>query len=384
MKKVKDVTSTILLLIAVMTSVLTILNAIQLSTKVDMQEKADNKYRYQITYEASFPDRIVEGENEPLTDEEIAQLKDNYKKLFERLSAVSFGNVYMKNCTVRLGNSNNVYVADLLFSGNESLKLDVQEGVAFPDFPDTSENEAIIGENLLFLSQRNEEERWIAIDYMDYKVIGILTNEAAGGNDVRCILDLRKQNHVLREHLINSYSGRLNVKLQLALCSDEEFDFMDNALTAVLDTLPMEYEISTGSDGAYYADLMAVFIRQTVVVIAMVFSAVTCISASLIWLQRRRKELVLRRVFGYSIINIIEVLFSDSMPVLAMGVFGGSLLFGIQVILKGESNFLYWHNLPEILLELMAGIAVIESLILLVPYLKLRKDNLIDGLHGRK
>ncbi len=154
--KLKDYPSALMLAFAIAASVLTILNAIYFSQRYSMEEEANNRYDYAMTFEV-FYDGDANSEDYPSN----ASLVKMYVPLIEWFKSFENANITLHNCYMRVGSMNENFGVDIIMNEAEELKYGLSDGEGFSQ--QETENQALIGDGFLAYTYEVDDKTYIDI-----------------------------------------------------------------------------------------------------------------------------------------------------------------------------------------------------------------------------
>lgn len=377
LNKIKDLPSTVLLTVAIMASVLTILNAVSLSVGYLSNENASSSYEYGYTYRILYVyPSSEEGDGFIKTDEAIAEAAELYEKLIEELVDFTTANITLEEHT-KIGAANETYYTYMVLADSEGLKYKLTEGDGFSDTANS--NEVLIGESLSMYTYTEDGQTKVDIAGMPFLVVGTLKNDTASGMDERAVINWASLDDEAREYFIDDIV--FDSDLTVLIDTDKDGEAAENEFLALTDELGLsakedERESSIGTIDLYYS-----VVKESVLIVAIIFSACSCLAASTIWVHRRNRELVVRRVFGYSIGDILILLVKELAPRLFVGLVSGVLIFLIFSLCNKSTLLFGSGGFVMALAGIIGGILLILVAVLTIPMVRIVKEKPADAFH---
>ncbi len=210
-----------------------------------------------------------------------------------------------------------------------------------------------------------------------------MENEAATGLDERAVVKWEYTSEAFREKVFYTLADRNknfwgNVFM---VDTDRDYHMAEDEWESLLAESELSYETTereseNDSIYGYYA-----FVKNTILFMAVIFAGGSCICASIIWINRRHRELVVRRIFGYSFLDLLGVLFKELIVIFIMGILSGALIFCCIQLLNHESIAIIMFSLKSIL-TFFAGMGLLMLAILAISIVNAVVKNPIHGLRG--
>ena len=383
--KTRDISSTVLLYIAILTSVLTILDALYLVERFSGEKSSEGEYKNTVTIQTIYPEEAISGGEDGLNAFKESA-KQKYEALIEEISSIESCNIIWTDRYLDMGSEYTSYLGDLILSCNETLKISTQNGVGF-SMDAYEENEVIIGESLLPFTFEKDGRTCITVNESTCSVVDVLENDVVSGVDTRILVNYISTTDDFRDTLlllmsdVSYYTSSTNFVLEI--CSDGDVNDTVDQVMNVLENAGFEYGITETDlfEDISETNYVYKFIKRSMVMLAFAFAVCACLTTSYIWVSRRRRELVVRRIFGFGILNIMARLSRELLPLIAAGLLTGILLFGLWNGGKGLVTLFTGFN-PLYFIGILVGVCVCLALcILAVSVKELCKDSLIDELH---
>ncbi len=373
--KIRDIPSTILLTVAIVASVLTILNAVSLSMGYASDENASSSFEYGYTYRVVYEYPQTDGYI-TLTDEAVAEATELYGELIDELTGFTSANITLEAAN-KIGSAYETYYTYVVLADSEGLKYKLAEGDGFSDTANS--NEVLIGESLSMYTYTEDGQTKVDIEGMPFLVVGTLKNDAASGMDERAVINWASLDDAAKEDFLDDtvFYNYLTVLVD----TDADGDTAKNEFLLLADELGLsveedELESNTGSIDLYYT-----FVKGSVLVVAVIFSVCSCLAASAIWVHRRNRELVIRRVFGYSMGDIVALLIRELAPKLLFGLVSGVIIFLLFSLCNGSTLIIGGSGFVYALAGIIGGILLILIIVLAIPIAKIAEEKPADAFH---
>lgn len=193
-------------------------------------------------------------------------------------------------------------------NGDFELTLDTGEKMSAGSQADT----VYIGESLAE-SNLHAKENLLNIGKWQMHIGGILRNESAAGVDYRVFAFWDSCSEDVRQYFINMMAERLSMGvLRVDLYGNAPINDEVSKLESELSALSISCEdyvpSYTGND---YQNYWYRYYNGIFVCACLIFSVVTCLSLSYLWISGRRKEIATRKIYGYGNGPLIGMLSLD-------------------------------------------------------------------------
>lgn len=323
--------------------------------RVMREDAADAHFPYAQTYE------LYVDHNDPEAD---------YRSIAEELIRV----LRTSDCTVRLTNVNvpvnrqiDTFHANIFLSTAQGTGLRDREKQAVPAVGTERRNIAMVGESMVELSA-GRRGRSITLCNTGFEIESVLYNAAPCGIDYSIYLFWDSLDAALQEQMIGMIAGSLpngygGVFIRME--STEPLGGEPARLQSMLEQYSIELmEWDDDYQGNDYQNQWYRITNAVVMPVCIIFSVYTCFSVSFLWLSGRRRELSIRKAYGYSNIQLFGLLLQDSV-LLTLPAIGASLLF--QLIYCAGFDLMDYFDVYFVLklLAVCAGMLLVVALCVL-------------------
>lgn len=317
MKELFRHVSSWLLLLGVAVSFFAFTNASDIYQKVQAALAEVNEYKYKSMYSMY----ITDYQDEEAIMEALNQIPGNI---------VALGNVFYLNGTG--------YYHEM------EIVMKQEEKLVYPAEIVDKDGDVYIGKNWAYVCYESNGKRYVDIEGKPYRLAGIMSSD---NTDILSNKIVILNAPELIEHMLEN--GVLNVECGSEV-SDIEADvrsFCDeNSERAYIDCSSIESRhIEVGSQNA----------EEEFYIIISLFSIVNCVVISEFWILRRRKEIIIRKLFGFTNQKLFFYIYNQILKIAAIAV-GGVLL--TEIIMKTAGIMEFSLELRRIVL---AGIFVVVS-----------------------
>lgn len=297
---------------------------------------------------------------------------------FEHLY-VTKGNVFFV-FSAMVGNGYSFAPVYMVAVSNEPLAEELKEG-RFPtdNEIENGQNCVVIGEGLKRLTEETKEGVTLKIDGVSYDVTGTLKDTTGDGMDNRVLVF---QNCLATASVkdfdgSHSYFVKYGSNVEEELQTDGLLEWMHGFLPDSKIEASVEDEIRT-MDGTKM--LVSIVYQYTQFVMYGLFTLcmIGCLIVSSIWIKRRKKEIMVRKALGSSVINIAGVLLRDLIIMLGIAVVLCFMFLLLQSLYSKENWFCdeyIFHNLGY----LIVSILLMVSCSLIRPIYMVYKISPVEG-----
>ncbi len=320
----RDKSSAFFMILAVTISVLTVLNTAYLRTVIDYENETGS-YEYTSTYLFSAVDQGGAEENK--TKDSFYEQIDSFFSVVDELSDNDEVIITLNNIYLLLGGDNKASQIMLYVTGNEEYKAR-SDGMKI-DFGNVI-NGVYIGTS----HERNvivdDGKKYIDIEGIKCPVLGILENTMASGDDESVLIKWKNLSEDFRSIIISTkkqyyYDG---ISFEI-MCDDIDFlgDNENNAIRLLMNTGGIcEKTVSFVKDQSL-TDMLFVYVRKSSNVLSLLFALVNCVTATTVWRMRKRREYVIRRIYGETGPGILKRASLELCLYFAVGFVVGTILF---------------------------------------------------------
>lgn len=269
-------------------------------------------------------------------------------------------------------NQYEMFITELMININESPEMITQEGKKFLVSSEKSENTLIIGKSILKYSDDNV----LIVNDIPVEISCVLNNEYSSGIDYSMFMIWDNCTENMKEKILkNMYermiSGFLKIKLYGNYPTNEDYQLIMESLKEYPVVLEKDEEISAPNE---HLDATNRLLNIIFLPVCILFSLYTCFSISFLWLSQRKKEISIRKAFGFSNIQIFRMLVVDilflSVPSVSIAIIS-NVVFRFIIGDYAVFNNLSWLKF------IIIFIGMILEVVLCAFYLFQRLDKLV-------
>lgn len=303
-KYLRDIPVSSLMIIGLAISFFIVINAADITSKIVDEQKSTNDYDYNI-------DCMIKS---PSTDE--FNNKDNaiIYDIITYLEQLECEYVSTSDIIIYVNQNLSNYTCDIIFGNQKDLKMYNVEGEDLPYDKQNinSGNCAYLGETIAkdFLIQTNTKD--FIIGKCNYNTLDTLENHMSGGidNSIYIIWDYctQEQKEILATAMYEKLSGFFRIYLKSDSPLDSDYDMLvkDMLQKFNFEILLFDALYSGDYQNAWYQVYSSAF-----TIISFVFSVLSCFVISDMWVSRRKKEIAIRKAFGFNTYQLFRLLFKD-------------------------------------------------------------------------
>lgn len=279
---------------------------------------------------------------------------------------VEQGNLILSGIYVSIANSVNTVPLELVMSSKEEIKHDFLWG----ELSD-KKNTVVIYESLGNYTYEKNGNVYIIIEKEEYRVTGVIKETAKDYYDYGCFMFYDSASENLREYTSVYYSDIWNPNtvefFSDTRISEEQLQYVIDWCKTWCGEKEVAFELGTQmeEDVDYNEkDRMSFYFS----IVLLVFSLVNCMVITNTWIERRRKEFIIRKTYGESAGQIFQGLFVELSQHAA--VCGILVLFFKSIFQMVRKDF----NLSNLFFNftiLLAAIVVLSLVIVLVMLAKI-------------
>ena len=285
MRKIPIHCSTLFIMIGIMVSFFAFLNGMDLFWCVKAAINEANEFRYE-------SEIVIRVSDHP-----------NNKELLKKLEDIP-GNIKFAEYLVYLDKEKNYHLSDIIIKQDEDIMYPLVKG----RFPKSgSKKEVTIGKEILPYCTEKEGEQYLEIEGEEYLVVGIVGGAVSNALDGKVILSYNSLDSVLQNRILNQGEWEI-------LCSSNQQDLEPHVKQFCSRCL--------SQDKPYYMDYEALEQRQKMDVKTTSesgsfywaicgFAIVNCIVVSEFWILRRKQEMLVRKIWGYTNFQIFLLMFKE-------------------------------------------------------------------------
>lgn len=331
----------VLLILGLSVSCFVIINVTDLIGKVSAENKSVHSFSYIISSYLTTPDS-----EQGIDEQYVAELAE---QAVSRLSAETSGNTYISDLQLSIDRQIDTVSVSLVIKQNEGLRLEYQSGGTPADMK--LPNCVVIGESLKKFVVQENGKSWLTLGGNQMQVAGVLENKMAGGVDTSLYLLWENCDDSVRADLLAKISENLSALLNIQYKSQSDISGAYQAFIKDMEAISLRNIVLDAKYQSDYQNYWYRFYNSVFLSISLAFSIITSFSASYLWAFQRKRELAIRRAYGYDTAQIFALLLKDILKLSAFAVLLSVLMQGVygllfeRTLLFGEQ---FWLQFPLI------------------------------------
>jgi hypothetical protein len=330
--------STYLLLLGIMVSFVAFLNGTNIYQQINIALQEVNEYQYKYSYYIG-----------------ISDIKD-IGTITNELSRLT-GNVVVTDCVVYL-DDNFYHDCEIILKQNENLPYPVEI---------INENgEVIIGEELEKLCFEENGISYISINNSAASVKGIVSSEKS---------DLLNYKLIITENADNVdkyFSDSLSLAVEYGSNTHDTTEEVGTFCTSNFKTATIYYE----KEDEKYIEVGSQNADEKFYLIIAIFAMVNCVVISEFWILRRKQEIIIRKLWGFSNIKIFKMLYGQMMVITVAAILLVLLGQLVTALVQQSYGDISLYRLVISILFVVAA----SFIIVLLPIYKSTHFKISDGL----
>ena len=276
-----------------------LINVADLVEKINNENTVLNSFKYSASSFLDGTELFNNSENQQVTVNEITEL------VTTRLSEETNGNTYLE-LQVNVNEKIDTYTANVVMQLNEDAKIDCDM-----DYDLNEENGIIIGENLLEFTRDKDGIKTIEIGGNTMKVIGVMENKMAGGVDHTIYIFWDNCNESMRKYLNAIIAGELRGILKFAYKGQDDISVAYKEFVHDMEKIGLRSLIIDAVYEGEYQNYWYRLYNSIFMGISLILSIFNCFTVSYLWIISRRRELAIRKAYGYSSLQITGMMMKD-------------------------------------------------------------------------
>ncbi len=376
--KLRDKSTTILVFLAFTLSFIALWNVSDLITKIENQKQGMSTYRNIRNINIFFgkiSELVENGEEEAAKEYSQAVIKH----LSDCINTFSECNISVTSTYVTIKHKQSNTKTEVIFKKNEDLPYEIDEIY-------NENGQILIGESLKEYLSDDEGKRMNLSDE-HYSVKGVLKNYGMSRQDERMILLYENLSPGQKNSLIKQIAEdyvRFNYDIGITIClGSSDAVSLENVYQSFSDDLngidnteviPVPTKEYIGERNYWYQFYHSIFGN-----ISVIFAVVNGIVVSNLWYQRRRREFLIRRIFGYGKGRIWLLMWKEMGKTALGSLLCSTFIWTIYVWIKGSK--MEWDFIGLQCLVMACATVLVILVTTICPYIKTMALEPAEGLN---
>lgn len=376
----RDPVMSVLLVISLGLTFFLIFNGIEMVSQFSLAQEQKKKEHYKTEVKLRYV-----GLDEYDRSDDLAKKEKTWKDFLSLLN-IDTGNVILYETGFGIGNAFGGSEVFIQLATNEENIYQLERG-RFPTKEELAEQKkvVIIGIGMEKYTEQIEGKTMLRIENDYYEVIGEFSDCTGRNADGRILLYYEALTEVMKKKLYDQLEDPMNSYTLLYGTNGTEFSasweyFYQWAVTNLNENLVPETENmdEVEREENSLATVMVQF-NPYIIIILVCFSVINCIVICSLWIQRRKKEFVIRKAYGQSLFRIGLQLLGE---VIKLSVVATGLMMILQLCynaIMGQKMYWYHHIVSNFSYFILL-ISIVIIVILILPIRKIAKINPAIGI----
>lgn len=296
-------------------------------------------------------------------NQELSIYVDSAEKDYEVDSSelvIGKGNIYINSESAYIDEINMETVVHGLVQYEEELKNEISFG-KYPALDiDDSQPMAVVGYDIYKEASVKENDRYITILGVEYKIVAVLEKEAADNIDYTVIAFIESLKEEDRDEFIRKSSN--NYKSYYLDYQSDNYDYRKDIedMTSKLKSNAIEVFLLDERLVAPVHDVNEGInsFKNNTIYLVVIFCLFNSFAITNLWIRNRYIELSIRKAYGYNIIQIVILLIKDLVKYMIISVALGFVMQIVYNAIKG-TNLINEAVLEDVVKVLLMGIIVV-------------------------
>ncbi len=342
-----------ILLIDIMISFIGFMSGMEIYKKIKESTENSNIYTYEYAYEYYIGSEVALGQTEVLS-------------VFDDIS----GNVVISDCLLYVDSTSYYQNCNILYKQSEELKYPIIHGNM-----DVVRDELVVavGKGMLPYCETIGNQKYINIEGETYKVIAVIGTDNSTLMEGSIILFYDSLGDGLRNKIQNEHEYTILQQSNIQDLSIESYQ----AVNKIYEYIPDGTVLLSENPGVFL-DFSSDIVDGSFYIIICVFAMVNCVVISELWMLRRKNEIKIRKIWGYSNSKLFGLLFKDILSISFIAVVFGIILQLFAGLISSDMTQINGYRL------LCTAVFLIMSslIIVLLPVHKAYREIPIQNMEG--
>ncbi|WP_295077992.1 FtsX-like permease family protein [Ruminococcus sp.] len=290
----------IVFILGLVISSFVLINTIDISSRIAKEDESNNMYSENIQYRLRYCGKSK------LSEENCYNVVNDIINSLRDLNC----NASIEGVGICINNQIDNMFPKIIINTQDDYKLQLNNNKIVSS--NIYEYELIVGESIIKLSDIQNVNQLHVAD-MSVPIQGVLKNNNAASIDYSILFIYDNCNENLKQYLTNQICDVFrDFNIKVNLYSDYPIDKESNKFIGNMKSLDVACENYISKyKGSDYQNYWYRFYNKIFITICLVFSLFTCFSLSFLWILGRKKEIAIRKAFGFSDFSIFKLLMKD-------------------------------------------------------------------------
>ena len=253
---------------------------------------------------------------------------------------------------------------EVILSINEELPYPMING----HIPGTVENDfrknsVALGRDKYKYSYERDGKHYVTLDHQEYEVVGVIGSEKSDYWDYKIVFNINCISESTRKKL-NSFQNQVITLSSNSNDLSGSYEIIYNNIK-VADSISniVPYKKNSTGDNTISNTLNKENIKLNNMV--YFFCLLNCIILSVFWIVQRKKELAIKKTFGYSNIMLMAEIASNIISMMIISFFAFMILYGVYRMLYGgkEGLIIVWNTFSIVSIIAVTAVTVVITMI---------------------
>lgn len=297
---------------------------------------------------------------------ELDMTTTQYSNIFKNSdNGIEQGNIVAEgNIATEFAQSGNKTKCEVLLAINEELPYPLVQGhIPGTDSEDIGKNVVALGRDKYKYAYEKDGNKYVTLDGEDYQVVGVIGSENSDYWDYRIVFNINCMaqntiNNIIKaqQYVVTIYSNFYNM-------SNSYETFSKNILKQDNMCNIVAYQKQSTGESTINTTLSRANIKTNIMV--YIFCLFNCIIISMFWLIQRKKELAIKKVFGYSNVKILVEMATEISALMVVSLVLFIILYGIYELYNylSSGTVIQWSGTSIIAVLVLFFITLIITML---------------------
>lgn len=305
-----------------------LINTIDIASRIIKEDKNNNNYSESIHYCLRYND-----ENKSSKDE-YSDIIDEIIKCLKSLNC----NASINGVGICVNNQIGDMFPEIIVNIKDDYKLLLSDSKNYSSNP--QQYQLVVGESVIGLTE-NHTGQTLNVAGIQVPIQGVFKNNNSANIDYSITFVYDRCEVVLKQYLTKQICDAFSsFGITVNLYSDNDIYSEISNFTAEMEKLSIDCQQKVPQyEGNDYQNYWYRFYNKIFIAICLFFAMFTCFSLSFLWLSSRKKEIAIRKAFGYSNRNIFNLLVKNITVLTAPTILISMILEVIYCIIFDDFSF---------------------------------------------
>lgn len=272
------------------------------------------------------------------------------------------GNILLRGKTsCAIQELNNKYRCEIIICANENLKYKCISG-RLPSANETGELEVAVGKNKYEKSKQDDRGRYLTIEAEKYYIVGILGSEKSDYWDDKIVFNINSIGNNLMEGLAGEREFEISIVSANNLTEDVYSQMYSNIRSVDSNSMIDSMRDRTMGTSSLKKSMQKNNIKTNI--LAYIFCLLNCMIISEFWIMQRRRDIEIKKLFGYSAFKLIKEMLNDIIMYNIVAVVLYALIYTFLKILHIQEKVMQINAVNIVVIISVMLISIISTMVL--------------------